>query len=373
MHHATGLSARVTGVVRAHPGISRIELAQSLALSPATVSRGVQELVEVDCLTEQGSGVGMSGRPRVGLYVNPSCAYALVLDLKVQSAVVGLADFAGHIIDQDTLAEPMESVSEAIQQLPALVTQMLDKHAAESERLLGMGVAITGTWNTLHHALVFSPSLPQWHGINLEQPFRAIPGDYLVIDNDSRAAATAEMMVGAGRAFQDLVYLYGDFGIGSAIVHQRTLVRGQENLGGGLGHTLISLDPDWPLCPGCGRRGCLGAMVNSGIIAEKIAKGSSRAQVLTEVAGYLAVSVANLLNQLCPEAIVLGGSLFLTYSELYPLLVQACRERLLDHILHRVAFVRAELDPDAALIGMASQVFAHDSAHLMAKWQKVSS
>lgn len=370
---ASGLSARITGLIRALPGISRVQLSQSLALSPATVSRSVQELVDLGCLRESPGNIAASGRPRVGLYVDPSCAYALVLDIKVESAVAGFVDFSGQLLDREVLDEPMGDVARAMDSLPRLMGRMLNKHVAEADHLLGVGVAITGTWNTLHRALVFSPSLPQWHGVNLEQPFRSLPGEYLVVDNDSRAAASAEMMIGSGRRFQDFVYLYGDYGIGSAIVHRRTIVRGQENLGSGMGHMLISLDPTWPICDGCGRRGCLGAVVNAAIIAERIGRGSPRAEVLSAVADYLAVAVANLLNQLCPEAIVLGGRLFHTYTELYPMVVKACRERLLEHILHRVAFVRAELDPDAALVGMATQVFSRDTDVSTVGWGRISS
>ena len=86
----------------------------------------------------------------------------------------------------------------------------------------------------------------------------------------------------------------------------------------------------------------------------------------------MSLPVANLLNQLCPEAMILGGSLFRAYGELYALVVQACQERLLPHILHRVAFVRGDLDPDAALVGMATQVFLQNAGLSMARWAHVS-
>jgi len=331
-----------------------------MGLSAATVGRGVQELLDAECLIEVDGGGVPSGRPRVSLEVNPAYAYALVLDIKVQAAVVGLIDFSGQIVDRRRITVPMEQVALAMQQLPSALRAMADAHVEESRRIVGLGIAITGTWDTAQHALVFSPTLPGWHGINLMQVFQILPEREVIIDNDSRAAAMAEITVGAGRRLEDFLYVYGDFGIGSAIVHQRRLVRGQDNLAGGLGHALVSADVDAPMCTGCGRTGCLGALVNADLILHQVEQGISREQVLHTMATYLAVPITNVLNQICPEALILGGELFAIYPELYPLVVQACRERLLHHIVHRISFVRAERDPDAAIVGMASRVFARD-------------
>lgn len=360
MQHTTGLFARLTGVVRARPGISRVELAEVTALSPATISRAVQELLDVQCLVEAARGETPSGRPRTGLVVNPRYAYAVALDIKVQGAVVAIVDFAGQIVDRRRLTIPMDPVAQAMQQLRDALNAMVASHQHETPKLAGIGIAISGTWNTAQHALVFSPTLPGWHGINLMQVFQQVPGTAVIIDNDSRAAAMAELTVGAGRRLDDFLYVYGDFGIGSALVHQRRLIRGQDNLGGGLGHALVSVEPDAPVCSGCGRPGCLGALLNHDLIAQQIAHGVSSERTLQTMAEYLSVPITNVLNQVCPQALILGGDLFLTYPEFYPLVVQACRQRLLQHIVHRVGFVRAEKDPDAPVVGMASRVFARE-------------
>jgi glucokinase len=251
----------------------------------------------------------------------------------------------------------MTNVAIAKEELLSLIEDILRANREISDRIAGIGIAITGTWNLSQQTLIFSPTLPQWQGLDLRQFFRTLPYETILVDNDAKAAAIAELSLGAGRQYDDFLFLYGDYGIGSALVHKRKIVRGQDNLGGGVGHALVSSDPHWPVCTGCRRRGCIGAYANTKVIAEKLEADPFDRHVLEEVAGYLAIALANILNQFCPQAMVVGGKLFSTYSQFYPALVQMTRQQLLDHIVQRVVFMQAECEPNLTLIGMAMQVF----------------
>ncbi len=364
LERSLALADRITSLLRSEPHLSRMEVAQGIELSPATVGRAVQNLIDAGSLTERVQASRTTGRPRMELRLNPRFAYALVADIAVESAVLGLVDYAGRLIFRKVLAQGMQDLRLAVDGLSKALAAVLQDLPPVASRLAGVGIAVTGTWNTAQHALVFTPNLPQWNGVDLTALFRSLPTGRLVIDNDTKAATLGEMTVGAARRLRNFLYVRAsDFGIGSALVSNRTIVRGEDNMAGGIGHSLVSSDAGLPRCR-CGRRGCLESLASLAVIEQQLAAGGDKAAVLQQSVDYLAPAIANLTNLFAPEAVVLGGTLFKTYPELYPALVQASRERVLSHIVHRFTFVPAEFEPHSALMGMAMEVFAHSPHHL---------
>ncbi len=342
---------------------SRVELAKKLNISPATIGRTVQEMVNDGWLLEQVCTESTAGRPRVELTLNADMGYAVVVDIDVRSAVVGLVDFTGRIIYRKVLQESMEDLSQATEQLSAALSSVLGEIPEIKARVWGVGIAVPGTWNTAQRALVFTSTLHQWQGIDLQGIFRQVPSTTLVIDNDAKAAALGEMILGAGRPFANFIYVRGDVGIGSAMVHEREIIRGQDNLAGGMGHMIVA--PEAGKDCRCGRRGCLEAMAGLGVVEHQLESGGARGPLFGRIAGYFAIALANLGNLFCPEGIVMDGQLFKSYPELFALIVQATRRLLVPHIQHRIAFVTAEFEPDSALLGMAMHVFQNPAAASM--------
>lgn len=360
------LWTRIAEAIRSHPLTPRVELAQIVGISPATVTRVVQDMVECRVLLEvPGSPLRASGRPVVGLAVNPEVAYALVLDIKVQSAGAAVVDFSGTVVHRRELEMPMEDVAAALRVLPGFLAETLAELPEVQRRVWGLGISIPGAWSMTQHALVYSASLPRWQGVNLEQYFRELADGTLRVENDARAAALAELALGAARRLQDFLYVYGAYGVGSCFVHGRELIRGHDNLASGLGHSLLGLDG--PVCEDCGRSGCIGPHLNAGVIRRRVAAGEAEDAVLQDTSRILAIPVANLLNMFCPEALLIGGHLFRAWPALHPLLVEATQARLLTHIVHRVAFVPAEVGEDAVPVGMAMRVFAAPPRGILAR------
>lgn len=156
------------------------------------------------------------------------------------------------------------------------------------------------------------------------------------LDNDATCAAVAEWFEGAGRGCDDLLVVTIGTGIGAGLVANGSLVRGTNGFAGELGHMYV--DPDGPECP-CGRRGCWERYASgSGLaylarratergegeafvrragsvelirgedVSNLAAEGDAQAlAVLDEFGRWVAVGLANMINVLDPERIVLGG------------------------------------------------------------------
>jgi len=158
------------------------------------------------------------------------------------------------------------------------------------------------------------------------------------VENDATCAVWGERVLGAARGTDDCVLVTLGTGIGGGIVIDGALLRGARGFAGEVGHMVVVRDG--VPCP-CGRRGCweryasgsgLGRMGRDAALAGQLASavalaGSADAvdgrhvteaalaghadaiEVLEEVAGWLAVGLANLASILDPALFVVGGGL----------------------------------------------------------------
>jgi glucokinase len=233
-----------------------------------------------------------------------------------------------------------------------------------------------------HGTLRFAPNLP---GVT-EVPIGRVLSERLalpvVVDNDANCATWCEFRIGAAVNTTDAVLVTLGTGIGAGVVTGGRLHRGGHGFAGEPGHMVI--DPVGPPCP-CGRRGCwerfasgsgLGRLGRDAAEADRaprlveLASGDgvdvrgehvTRAaiegdpaalDILREYAWWLAVGIANLVNILDPEIVVVGGGL-VTAGEL---LLEPTRDAFHRLVLapgHRpvVPIVAARFGPEAGAIG----------------------
>lgn len=203
------------------------------------------------------------------------------------------------------------------------------------------------------------------------------------IDNDGNCAALGEALRGAGKGTRNVVMVTLGTGVGGGLVIDGKLYTGSNNIAGEIGHMVIVVGGEQ--C-NCGRRGCLErycaatAMIR---MANEALDGSAEESSLREVreqsgkltakdicdardAGdalsdrifdkycdYLACGLANLINILQPDCIVIGGGVS-GYGEklLAPLREKTAAEhfKVGDKVTPIMA---ATLGNDAGLIGAA--------------------
>ena len=208
----------------------------------------------------------------------------------------------------------------------------------------------------------------------------AIPA---VADNDANCVALAAHSILAPDA-RDLVAVTLGTGIGGGLIVDGALVRGAHGFAGEPGHMVV--DPSGPLCP-CGQRGCweryasgsgLALLARAAVerghaaglaaavggdpallrgehVTDLLATGDPGAlSVFDEYAGWVALGVANLINVLDPEVVVLGGGVLGAGDELVGRVRQIVASRFPTATDHRdVAIVAAPCGPQAGAVGAA--------------------
>ena len=191
--------------------------------------------------------------------------------------------------------------------------------------------------------------------------------------------------MGAGREVDDLLLLTLGTGIGGGCVYEGEIFRGRKSSCLEIGHTQVM--PNGPLC-GCGQRGCLEAVASRLAISAQAAKSAARGEapfllkqvgtdlvnirsrdladsiqngdkviqeIVTEAARQIGMSLAGVINLLCPDVVVLGGGLVEALPELIVETVsRSARKRVMPAFRESFKVVSATLGDDATALGAAA-------------------
>jgi glucokinase len=149
------------------------------------------------------------------------------------------------------------------------------------------------------------------------------------IENDANGRGLWELRFGYGKGLRDFSVVIVCTGLGGSLFLNGELYQGHSRRAGEIGHTTVL--PDGPLCA-CGGRGCLETMASGGAILRSIRTSNSplRTQdhltylqvfeaadrgdkeivdILDRVGHYLGIGLANMVNTLNPERMILCGQL----------------------------------------------------------------
>jgi fructokinase len=186
------------------------------------------------------------------------------------------------------------------------------------------------------------------------------------IENDANCFALAEALAGAGRGGACVFGVILGTGVGGGIVQRGELWRGPQHLAGEWGHH--SIDPNGPGCY-CGQRGCVESFIaGPAVQAQYRARAGVTASMPQIVSAYrtgeaaacevfgsfidhFGRSLANVIDILDPDVIVLGGGLS-NIDELYTLGCEAVARYVFNDEL-RTPIRRNELGDSAGVIGAA--------------------
>jgi glucokinase len=205
-----------------------------------------------------------------------------------------------------------------------IVSELLERASHDGAAVRRIGVGFGGPVDHGRGVVIKSHQVEGWEEAPLRDELQRRFGLPVVVDNDANAGTLGEWRFGAGRGFDDLIYVNVGTGIGGGVVSGGRLVRGAANLAGEIGHTTVVRDGS--LCT-CGKRGCLEACASGDALARRGSEalgravsgrelfalavgGDPRAQrVLDAVVEDLAQGIGTAVSLLNPAAVIVGGGL----------------------------------------------------------------
>lgn len=373
LHYAIAQTVRDQGPV------SRAQIARALGVSPSTIGRSVDYLLEQHILEEVGtSATTRAGRPSILLCFKPDTGSVITVDLRLTEGHAALTNFAGDILSRAVRDIAVEGVPESIAELAGLIQELVD--AADPARpLRAIVVGAPSLVDARDGVIEWAPSLG-WKDVPLQQILEERFGLPVLLENDVNLAALGEFWRGAGQTVRNnMVFVSVGTGIGAGIITDGKLYKGATNAAGEVAYFITDVkilrDNAMQIADLENRVGRAGLIRMAQIVAQRYPTsqladllyreqgqirtsdilqlaemGDQAARVIfNELVEILTIVTCNIAVLLDPEMIVLGGPSDWKWDRLIP----EIQHYIGASLLRPVNLQPSQLGNDAVIIGGA--------------------
>lgn len=362
----------VLNYVRELGPISRAEIARETALQRSTISLIVDELTG-DGLIEEVSGESTGGRPPSLLSLRTADAVAIGVDLGTTKTIMATSDLAGRVLSQEEFSTDPDA-NTTTQEIVDCALQLMRKSGGTIE---GIGISFPG-WVDPETTHSFSPHF-KWRDLPIAETLTQATALPVTIDNDANAAALAELWFGRPeiREVRDFILVLVEAGLGTGIVFDGQVYRGEGGTAGEFGH--MTIGTGGPVACAAGSTECWEAFAseraalarykqlahhngNNDVDFTKLMDLALRGEgyardALKITARYLGVGIANLIQGLAPETVIIGGPIVRAWSVIADDL-KASMEASICRGLPTTPIISSTLGSQPTLMGALSLVLA---------------
>ena len=260
-----------------------------------------------------------------------------------------------------------------------LIEELISSVNVNFSKILKIGIGAAGQIDRINGIILSSPNI-NCSNLNIKKILEEKYNIPIYVGNDVETATLAEMMYGAGKAYNNFMCVFVGTGIGGGLVINRNLIRGVSGTAGEIGHIKIAFNGK--KC-GCGKNGCLEAYAsrtaiednirnsiksgqsscilnyiqnNKKITSNVIKKGLEQKDKivissLDKASNYLSIGLASVINLINPQCIILGGGLINAVDAFYKMTVEKTKCEALNIAAKNTEFKKAMLGDCAGIIG----------------------
>jgi glucokinase len=314
----------------------------------------------------------------------------LGIDLGGTKIATVIAIARGEILSRGYSPTPAQAGPDAvIASIFTTIEKNLSSGKVEPSQLLGIGIAAAGIIDCDNGKVVFSPNLPGWNEVPLQDAVEQRFGVPTYLGNDANLAALGEWRFGVKEKVANLIYITVSTGIGGGIIADGKLYTGACGTAGEVGH--MTIDVNGPRC-NCGNVGCWESLASGTALAREAVKQINQGantsivelvngdvsridakvislaaeqgdelarELISRLGYYFGVGLANLVNIFNPELILIGGGLAKMGDLLLKPAIKVVRERAFKAPSNFVEIRPALLGDDSGVLGAVAFVLEH--------------
>ena len=315
----------VLNYVREREPISRAEIARETALQRSTVSAIVDDLQADGLIEEVGEGESTGGRPPTLLRLRSAGAIAIGVAITPTTTFLATSDLAGRVLKQKEFATDFD-YERTLDEVVESIEEILKHNAGTIE---GIGISLPGLIDPATGNAIYVPYF-KWRDAPVAHQVSSAVGLPVTIDNDANAVALAELWFGRPEVSgaRDFILVLAAEGVGTGIVFDGQIYRGERGAAGEFGHMIIGTHAPVPCS--CGNHDCWEAFSSeratvaryqssidgpspditfSEIVDKALAGEANAEKSLREMALCLGIGISNLVVGFSPEAVVVGGQI----------------------------------------------------------------
>ena len=235
-----------------------------------------------------------------------------------------------------------------------------------------IGISLPGLVNRQNGGVAFSVNIPEHSSLNIAKATSEATGVAVTLENDANAAALAEFVLGSGKGASSMFYATIGDGVGGAFVLDGKLWHGAAGYAGEFGYIAIDSEgtrlEEVASAANIVRRtrnrfnrdstSSLGKLPEEEIgipeIVRAAKEGDEFAHLMLERTGsYVGTAIANVINLLNIETIVVGGEITHAKDIVVDAIIRRAKELSFSRAFEKTKIVSSILGDDAPAIGAA--------------------
>ncbi|MGG3279623.1 ROK family transcriptional regulator [Paenibacillus solani] len=377
----------VISLLRDYGSLTKAEIAAKMDLTFTAVNNLVEELMQEGWIMDAGYDVdAYRGRKPKLISLNPDDIYTIGVHVDPTFVRAGVMNLQGNMIMEERRDfEDNANRGSVVNVIISTIQAVLDQSELKS-RIIGIGIAAPGPLDPIQGKILSPPNIPGLHQVRLKGLIEENTELPTYMEKDANAMALGEQWYGNGRHFNSMLYVNADMSIGSGLILDQKLYRVSPFGAGEIGHCTI--DMDGPRCY-CGNHGCLDAMASGMAIINSVNEkrlgthcshesslvndqhglnmsdlipaahdgDPNVVQCLINSAQYVGIALANIMNLLTPETIIIGGSLANQYPDFFEHVKETAYKRSLSSFHNQMVLQPSELGEHAGMVGAGTIVF----------------
>ena len=356
-------------ILRKHDFISRVELADKLNCDGTTVTRITRDLISKGLLKTEGMADSTGGRPREIVRLNDDWANAIGIGFDPGFITGILVNLRGKIsIREQIFFGPQKNLKDFTNVLKAVMERLLA--SCGTKKLTGAGVAVFGTFSGREQILENVANFPALEKFSIHEFFKSAYSIIPEITDIATAGAMNEIWFNDNCRKGNCLFFNIGSGIGCVPVIDGNIVFGRYNHTGEFGHTIYH--PDGDKCA-CGRKGCLETFSSINAILRKVRKKTGERSldfsdvisryldgnaevsgIVNEAAKCLGTAIANQVNFLMPDEIIISGETLKLGDAFYNVIRKTMEEYVFPVFMKTLVIIKSEVREEAAALGAAS-------------------
>ncbi|WP_436371942.1 ROK family transcriptional regulator [Cytobacillus sp. BC1816] len=359
----------VLDILKTKSPISRIDIAKMTGMSPTSITRIVTELQLQGYLRETEAVATGVGRKATLLEVRGDVLYTVGIEIDKSLLKVGIVNYIGEMVSlHKSKRNESESYRETLHKINAVIQKIMTENEIPANKIMGLAVGLPGYIDYKNGIVKVSDQL-KWKDASLAEDLQMLTSFNVIVDNELKMKIVAESFTGKAKDSQNSILIGIGSGIGSSIMLNGDIYRGETNNAGEIGHTVI--DPTGNVC-NCGKIGCLATYISEGAIladSRKVKEISSiedvfqsyrdrepwALNIMDRASTYIALAISNLLCLYNPEVIILSGNTIEKLPEMKQAIEQKCELYIWEPLKQSVRIVYSELSDTGVVLGAAIQ------------------
>lgn len=308
--------------------------------------------------------------------------YYIGVELGVRNIVAGIFDKNGKLIRRDIIPTNKERSFELIiKDMCSLINKIIEDEDIEIKNIKYIGVGCPGIIDNMNGIVLKNYRL-NFNNAEIRTEIQKYFKQPVFVENDANCVAIAEYLLGASYGTSSSLTIKVGVGIGGGLIIDGSIYNGFNFGGTEFGHMVI--EHNGRECS-CGRKGCweqyvsasaivtqtkqlidenpdsiLANMVNNSAqiteltIFEAAKAGDEKAkEACIEYIDYFSEGLANIVNILMPEVVIIAGPISKLGDGLVKPLVEKLRGRIYGREIHLPEFKMAEMGTAGIVVGAA--------------------